>query len=250
MKKAKSFTLIELMVALAIIAILVSLLMPSLGRARKTARIAVCSGNLGQIGTAMYIYASDNKFHLPGHYILNNGSTQIIWDDYLGAGYDGRNLTYAQQKASDPGEPEALYQCPLDTSGDSSPYHKKRSRSYSANQGKLDGTKASKRGWIEEGNAKTLKTTLFKRPSNSILLFERHHIDNKLGKNKQGTLRVEHVQKSTIDGSMIWGHAKYKSNYLFADGSVRHLNFITTCSGTNKDPWSDKNEFGTLWDCQ
>ena len=61
MIKEKKFTLVELMVVVAIIGILVSLLFPSLGRARNTARTAQCMSSLHQIGLGVRMYLSDNN---------------------------------------------------------------------------------------------------------------------------------------------------------------------------------------------
>ncbi|MEW6251342.1 MAG: type II secretion system protein [Planctomycetota bacterium] len=59
------FTLVELLVVIAISAILVSILLPSLVHARKSARLAVCAGNLRQIGTALHTYAHEHRGFLP-----------------------------------------------------------------------------------------------------------------------------------------------------------------------------------------
>lgn len=66
----KSFSLVELLVVVAVIAMLCSLLMPALSKAKETARSTQCLSNLRQMGTAMYLYAGDyNSFYatnLPG----------------------------------------------------------------------------------------------------------------------------------------------------------------------------------------
>ena len=61
----KTFTLIELLVVIAIISILLSLLLPSLGKARYMARIAVCASNVSQNGKGALVFAKNNDQHFP-----------------------------------------------------------------------------------------------------------------------------------------------------------------------------------------
>jgi prepilin-type N-terminal cleavage/methylation domain-containing protein/prepilin-type processing-associated H-X9-DG protein len=61
MKRNRAFTLVELLVVIGIIAILVSLLLPSLIGARKAADRTKCLAALQQMGTGYFVYASDNK---------------------------------------------------------------------------------------------------------------------------------------------------------------------------------------------
>lgn len=56
----KAFTLIELLVVVAIIGLLVSILMPSLAKARELARSAVCKSNLHSIGAGLVLYQTQN----------------------------------------------------------------------------------------------------------------------------------------------------------------------------------------------
>jgi prepilin-type N-terminal cleavage/methylation domain-containing protein/prepilin-type processing-associated H-X9-DG protein len=63
----RGFTLVELLVVIGIIAVLIGILMPVLGRAREQGRNARCLSNLRQIGAAMNLYSAENKgFIVPG----------------------------------------------------------------------------------------------------------------------------------------------------------------------------------------
>ena len=65
MNYSKKFTLIELLMVIAIIGILMTILMPSLHKAREKARRAVCMSNMSQMGRAAFLYAKDNSGFTP-----------------------------------------------------------------------------------------------------------------------------------------------------------------------------------------
>lgn len=60
------FTLIELLTVIAIIGILASILIPTIGKVRQTAKNTRCVSNLRQWGQAIVLYANDNK----GNYVI------------------------------------------------------------------------------------------------------------------------------------------------------------------------------------
>ena len=64
MRYRRGFTLVELLVVIGIIAILISILIPTLGKAQSAAKAIQCGSNLRQIGIGLTRYFSDFK-HLP-----------------------------------------------------------------------------------------------------------------------------------------------------------------------------------------
>ncbi len=97
----RGFTLVELLVVLAIISLIAAMLLPVLSQAREAAQAAYCSNNLKQIGLGFHLYAGDEHSWYPvssegdfyGTYTYFRGLYQDEWarqhncSDYTASGY-------------------------------------------------------------------------------------------------------------------------------------------------------------------
>jgi prepilin-type N-terminal cleavage/methylation domain-containing protein len=81
MRKHSAFTLVELLVVIGIIALLISILLPALTKAREAANRAACLSNLRQVHTALVLFAHDKKDQVPLGYINNDKQYNfMIWE--------------------------------------------------------------------------------------------------------------------------------------------------------------------------
>lgn len=98
------FTLIELLIVIAIIAILAAMMLPALNQARIAARKTACTNNLKQVGTALTMYAGDHSYFPPGQSAdmgyMNTRGWHWLTMPYLGMNnvYTGSDWTEAAQR--------------------------------------------------------------------------------------------------------------------------------------------------------
>lgn len=96
----RAFTLIELLIVIAIIALLIAMLLPSLNRARENAYRIKCMSNIKQIAYACIMYSSDNKGFMPSCAPAKSYNNQsgfcpydwIYWQEEIVENFDKRNI--------------------------------------------------------------------------------------------------------------------------------------------------------------
>ncbi len=137
--KRRAFTLIELLVVISIIALLVGILLPALGAARKSALDLKCKTQLRQFGIAFMTYATDNRDTLPSNrpgipldekqtWLTDGGSLFLA---FRNAPEDGSIFPYA-------GETPELYRCPALEAGDDATAGRAKPGTVTTSNGKFD----------------------------------------------------------------------------------------------------------------
>ena len=109
-RKTTGFTLVELLVVISIIAVLISLLLPALNKARESGMTISCLSKLRQLGIASTMYGNENRGCLPS-WSLHSTAGANQWAAVL-APYIGKKFVW--------GDPTAnrvpIYRCPKDES--------------------------------------------------------------------------------------------------------------------------------------
>jgi len=117
----RGFTLVELLVVVAIIALLMSLLLPTMTRAREQSRLTVCGSNLRQLGLAVTAYAHANRDRIPRGPAVPMPYSPQGWDEWasnqLQIGALREFQGWGRIIRPELGEPRAFF-CPSDDTND------------------------------------------------------------------------------------------------------------------------------------
>lgn len=220
----RKFTLVELLIVIAIITLLISLLLPSLGAANKKAKTAVCANNLSQLARAEAVNWKNNNNHFT---MAANVGGRLQYDEVLssllGLGLDITDTNINSKVALTTDVfPELLpkvakhFLCPEDTNIDVFWPGRVR-RSYSTN-GHEDNNVLV--GTATKGEANN--TGMVTNPSASIAFVEQHAAKNTFSGNNHAA--AKNVDKWQLDADYLDQmnfHRGMSFNYLFVDGSVR-----------------------------
>jgi len=107
------FALVELLVVIAIISLLVSILVPTVSRARELTKIAVCQSRLNGLGKGLQAYANNNDDYLiPSSYTAggqNDWPAVLVWKEYIASSHSSAADKLISVKA-------APFRCPSGSS--------------------------------------------------------------------------------------------------------------------------------------
>jgi prepilin-type N-terminal cleavage/methylation domain-containing protein/prepilin-type processing-associated H-X9-DG protein len=117
----RGFTLVELLVVIAVLAVLVSMLLPALGKTKAKGRQIACSSNYRQLQLGWHLYVEDENGHLPSNATLI-GNTRDQYTSPLGSWVTGCAWTDTTVSNLEAGllfkysQSFRLYKCPSDLS--------------------------------------------------------------------------------------------------------------------------------------
>jgi prepilin-type N-terminal cleavage/methylation domain-containing protein len=142
-RRKKGFTLIELMIVIAIIAILAAVLVPNFMRAREASRLTACKSNLKNISTAAETYSNDYDGLYPGNTTFQeitfsaNSGVNTLANTYIGKilNCPAAARPYTYRLSTDSGAGYWIY-CPAATGSGANGVNRKH-RKYNKNGGPI-----------------------------------------------------------------------------------------------------------------
>ena len=235
-----NFTLIELLIVIAIIAILASLLLPALGKARGMAKRIACTSNLKQIGSMLVMYVDNNNGWWP---YLKNHNIPMDFVPLLA----GKTPTFSTFiKGVDQYGTKGVFICPASRLVDGAPFYRS---SYMLSKG-VDDSAGRKGGcWYYQTSPWTEMPRNFKNiPNNSVIMLELNMRCESAGWGATAGSQAQSYNANTYFTayndlqSPAYQNHSLTANFLFNDGHVSILKAGTqfTSNVTTLDSWQLK----------
>ncbi len=235
---ARAFTLVELLVVIGIIAILISIILPTISRARESANRAQCMSNLRQLGMAFNIYFNQNQMRFPRTAPLQAGIRKHRDEDWI-YWQKNSNLDIKQsavlrllRTSAGGGDVESICRCPSDTNYRNRPLAKDSDGS----SYQYSYTMNNRMTWQFEsfmpkdaGNSPlpyATKITRVRHPADKVLLFEEDEVmldDGAASMTMGGNmLSIRHDHKRVYPDDQSSNRDR-RGNVMFADGHVDYV---------------------------
>lgn len=207
-----AFTLVEMLVVIAIIGILAALLMPVLNKAEQRAKRIVCVDDLGQVGLAFHTFSNDHNGKYPMAISTNDGGSMEFVESGFAAAAAGEAFYTAfrnfQPLSGELVNPQLLI-CPADV------------RPVATNFESLQNYNLSYFVGVE---------ATFDKPG-SILAGDQNLVTN-------GWVWPFIMPFPGPDMSWTWTMHQFKGNVVFADGHVEQWNNSSLAEGESESPFN------------
>ena len=251
----KSF---KLLIVISIIAILAGLLLPSLARAKRKAKIVVCASNQKQISLATTSYMDEFDGHFPAQY------GTYSWDDLMAShlGINSEKYLHWNYLRNDVHLGGGIYtrfnteilKCPLDTRNAGNAclrsYVMNEYRPSATGPNGVYTTKPGLVGYSEDdnGGGVSTKSSQITKPSETLMLTDRYNTYGFVGiRNESSIMKGWYYWRTLFTDTpeytaSIYHDSKGRANVSMADGSVEERVGTTMIEG-----YTSRTNFMNTW---